>query len=80
VLHRLLRDDYYVGVVALKGVKRPGRHPRLIDSELFDRVQDVLTNRRHSGERNRKHQHYRKGTSYCFCGRRLMYGRHRGKT
>jgi site-specific DNA recombinase len=77
-IHRILRDDY-LGIVTRDGVKRRGRHPALIDQETFDRVQEVLTANRASGDRFHKHNHYLKGSIFCVCGKRLGYGRHRGK-
>ena len=41
------------------------------------RVVDVC--HRASGDRSHKHSHYLKGSLYCACGKRLGYGRHRGK-
>jgi site-specific DNA recombinase len=79
MVHRLLRDDYYLGIVTRGGVKRPGRHEPLIDQETFDRVQEILSANRASGDRAHKHNHYLKGSIYCVCGKRLGYGRHRGK-
>ena len=79
-VHRILRDDFYVGVVTLNGVKRDGRHEALIDRETFDRVQAVLSAHRKSGDRSHKHEHYLRGSLHCTCGRRLGYGRHRSKS
>jgi site-specific DNA recombinase len=79
MVHRLLRDDYYVGIVTHNGVKGQGRHDALIDRATFDQVQKVLDSHRISGDRSHKHHHYLKGTLYCICGKRLGYGRHRGK-
>jgi site-specific DNA recombinase len=78
-VHRILRDDYYLGIVTRGGVKRRGRHDPLIDQETFDCVQEILTANRASGDRSHKHNHYLKGSIYCVCGKRLGYGRHRGK-
>jgi site-specific DNA recombinase len=39
----------------------------------------VLDSHRSSGDRSHKHHHYLKGTLYCICGKRLGYGRHKGK-
>ena len=76
---RILRDDYYLGVVTLNGVKRPGLHTPLIERETFDKVQRVLDAHRLSGDRTQKHFHYLKGSIFCGrCGRRLVFGRHRG--
>ncbi len=79
MVHRILRDDYYIGTVTLNGVKRQGRHEPLIDRQTFDRVQKILDAHRLSGDRSHKHNHYLKGTLFCTCGKRLGYGRHRGK-
>ncbi len=80
MVHRILRDDYYTGTVTLNGVKNPnGRHEPLIDRATFERVQHVLTAHRLSGNRSHKHNHYLKGALFCICGKRLGYGRHRGK-
>jgi site-specific DNA recombinase len=79
MIHRILRDDFYTGIVTRKGVKREGRHEALIDRDTFDRVQEVLDGHRASGDRSHKHSHYLKGSIYCICGKRLGYGRHRGR-
>jgi hypothetical protein len=79
MIHRMLRDDYYIGVVTLKGAKQEGRHEAIIDPATFERVQQVLDGHRASGDRSHKHSHYLKGTLLCACGKRLGYGRHRGK-
>ncbi len=78
-VYRILRDDYYTGVVTHKGVKRQGRHPAIIDRETFEKVQQILETHRLSGDRTKKHFHYLKGSIFCgHCGRRLVFGRHRG--
>jgi site-specific DNA recombinase len=79
MVHRMLRDDYYIGVVTHNGVKGEGRHEALIDRATFDQVQKVLDGHRISGDRSHKHHHYLKGTIFCICGKRLGYGQHRGK-
>jgi site-specific DNA recombinase len=79
MVHRLLREDYYTGVVTRDGVKQDGLHPPIIDRQTFEQVQQVLDAHRLSGDRSQKHHHYLKGTIFCACGKRLGYGRHRGK-
>ncbi len=75
----MLRNPYYVGEIRYKGKVYPGRHEPLIDRETFDKVQGVLESHMHSGERDRKHQHFLKGTIRCgTCGRRLVYSRNKG--
>lgn len=75
----MLRDDFYIGIVTLNGAKRPGRHDALIDRGTFEQVQKLLDGHRASGDRSSRHTHFLKGTIYCRCGKRLGYGRHRGK-
>jgi site-specific DNA recombinase len=79
MVHRMLRDDYYTGIVTHNGVKGQGRHEAIIDRATFDQVQKVLDSHRISGDRSHKHHHYLKGTIFCVCSKRLGYGRHRGK-
>jgi site-specific DNA recombinase len=78
-VHKLLRSPYYAGHVTHKGHVYEGRHEALISQELFDQVQAVLVAHRHSGERDRKHQHYLKGTIRCgTCGSQLVYSMNKG--
>ncbi len=79
-LHRILRDDFYVGIVTRNGVKLRGLHQPLVDEDTFAQVQRVLDGNRASGDRSYKHSHYLSGSLYCVCGRRLGYGRHRSKS
>jgi site-specific DNA recombinase len=79
MVHRMLSDDYYIGVVTLNGVKREGRHQALIDPEVFEQVQQILRAHKASGDRSHKHRHYLVGSLHCkVCQCRLGYGRHRG--
>jgi site-specific DNA recombinase len=78
-VHEMLSSPYYAGTVSYRGKQYEGRHPRLISRELFDQVQVVLQAHGHSGERDRKHQHYLKGTIRCgTCGSGLTYSRNKG--
>lgn len=61
----MLRDPYYVGDITYKGEKFEGRHPAIIDRELFDRVQLRLEASGRAGERKRIYPHYLKGTLWC---------------
>ncbi len=79
MVHRMLRDDYYIGIVTLKGVKRPGRHDPIIDSATFERVQQMLSAHRASGDRSHKHSHHLIGSLHCgVCRRRFGFNRTRG--
>jgi site-specific DNA recombinase len=78
-VHKLLSNPYYAGNITHKGHVYKGRHERLVSQEVFDEVQAVLVSHRHSGERDRKHQHYLKGTIRCgTCGSQLVYSRNKG--
>ena len=57
VLHRMLRNPYYTGVVTYQGVIYPGKHEALIDNGLFERVQSMLTAHNSAGERQYVHNH-----------------------
>ena len=79
-VHRMLHDDYYIGVVTWDGAKNPnGRHEALIDRDTFEKVQQILKSAMLSGNRTRKHKHYLRGSIFCgFCGRRMVYHHIRG--
>ncbi|MGW4130196.1 recombinase family protein [Amycolatopsis japonica] len=80
-LYARLRDRYYLGYVIHKGMEYPGRHPKLVTEELFDKVQRVLESHSGSGVRHRKHHHYLKGTIWCDrCKQRFMVQRAQGRT
>ena len=73
-VHRILGDEYYIGVVTYDGVKADGQHPPLIDVETFERVQAVLRGHALSGDRAHKHEQYLKGSIFCGqCRSRLVY-------
>lgn len=79
-VHRMLHDDYYIGVVTWDGAKNPnGRHEPLIDKATFQKVQEILKSAMLSGNRTRRHKHYLRGSLYCgYCGHRMVYHRVRG--
>lgn len=78
-IYSLLTNDYYTGVVTYRQNKYPGRHEPLITREMFDQVQAIARAHNQSGERDRKHPHYLKGTLHCGgCGRRLTYSENSG--
>jgi site-specific DNA recombinase len=78
-VHKLLGNPYYAGYVTHLGHVYEGRHEALVSQELFDKVQAVLVAHRHSGERDRRHLHYLKGTIRCgTCGSQLVYSRNKG--
>ncbi len=64
-LQVMLRDRYYLGSIVYQGVEYPGRHEALVTEELFNRVLAVLDTKASSGERQRVHHHYLKGSIWC---------------
>jgi site-specific DNA recombinase len=80
-INAMLRNPYYMGIVAWNGQRYPGRHETLVDEDTFDKVQALLTAANIKGERPQKHEHYLRGTVVCDeCFGRLLYGRHRGRS
>jgi site-specific DNA recombinase len=80
-LQKLLRNPYYMGIVSYAGKVYPGRHEPLVDEEIFQQVQDLLTSKKVSGERAWRHFHYLRGSLYCReCGCRLMFTQAKGKS
>ncbi len=78
-LQRALRDPYYAGwIVYKRGTPDEevfkGRHEALIDQETFDTVQRLLDEKRVAGERPQHRQHFLRGSVFCQCGSRLIYG------
>jgi site-specific DNA recombinase len=78
-IHAMFSNPFYAGKVPHHGKLYPGRHDALVSEELFERVQAVLKAHNKAGERDRKHQHYLKGTVRCgHCDQRLTYSRNKG--
>ncbi len=75
----LLRNRYYLGVVSYRGVEYPGKHPALVEPELFERVQMILEERDQHVLKPRRHRHYLRGLLSCGrCGSRMQYTTGRG--
>jgi DNA invertase Pin-like site-specific DNA recombinase len=72
MLHVVLGNPYYKGIITYNGVQYPGKHEPIVDDNTWDQVQEIL--RSHvNGERTRIHEHYLKSTVYCGrCGARLI--------
>ena len=78
---RILKDRYYLGRLPYKDREYDGRHEPLVTAETFDRVQQVLYTQRQAGVRDRKWDHFLKGTLHCArCTRRLTIERAKSKT
>jgi DNA invertase Pin-like site-specific DNA recombinase len=79
-LGNILVNRYYIGFVRYEGAEVPGNHEPLVEPEVFAKVQRVLKAHARSGENDRKHHHYLKGTLYCGrCGSRLILTHARGQ-
>jgi site-specific DNA recombinase len=64
-LAAMLANPYYIGTVRYAGVEYRGNHPTLIARRAFAEARAVLDAHGHAEERDRKHEHYLKGTLYC---------------
>ncbi len=72
MLHKMLSNPYYKGIVRYKGAEYPGSHEPIIDNETWKKVQLIMSSRA-NGERTNKHPHYLKNTVYCvYCGERMI--------
>jgi site-specific DNA recombinase len=75
----LLRNRYYLGLVIYCGVEYEGKHPALVEPEMFERVQLILDERDQHVIKPRRHNHYLRGLLTCErCGSRLQYTTGRG--
>ena len=74
-LHRLLRNKRYIGTYVYKDQETPDGMPRIIDDELFERVQHILDRNKKAPARSRGKQEYLL-TTKLFCGycREMMTG------
>lgn len=66
-LSRILRNRRYIGIYTYKGKETPGGMPRIIDDELFDRVQRTLDRNKAAPARSRGREEYLL-TTKLFCG------------
>jgi site-specific DNA recombinase len=79
-VHKMLRDDYYVGIVTFEGVQYKGRHEPVVELPVWQDVQRILEERRVSQERPARRVHYLKGLLACgLCGSNLGLAYSRGK-
>ena len=81
-MERILTNPYYKGTIIYNGVEYPGAHPVIVEPELWDTVQTVLSSHM-NGERTREHPHFLKGSIFCGeCGSRMIvtYAKNRAGT
>jgi len=74
-LHRMLRNKRYIGYYIYKGKETPNGMPRIIEDELFERVQRILDKNKAAPARSRGREEYLL-TTKLFCGycREMMTG------
>lgn len=74
-LHRLLRNKRYIGYYIYKNTETPDGMPRIIEDELFERVQHILDRNKKAPARSRGREEYLL-TTKLFCGycREMMTG------
>ena len=63
----MLRNPYYIGVIEYRGVRYQGKHPPIVDKQIFDEVARLLEAQNFAGEKKRVHHHYLKGSIWCGC-------------
>jgi DNA invertase Pin-like site-specific DNA recombinase len=79
-LHKLLRNPYYMGMVRYRDAIYPGKHEQLVTPQTWHEVQKLLTAKHLSGEKQREHPHYLRGSIYCGqCGSRLIVCHAKGR-
>ena len=74
-LHRMLRNRRYIGWYIYGKTETPGGMPRIIEDELFDRVQRILDRNKRAPARTRGREEYLL-TTKLFCGhcKEMMVG------
>ncbi len=74
-LSRLLSNKRYIGVYMYKGQETPGGMPRILDDDLFYRVQSILNKNKSAPARNHGEGEYLL-TTKLFCGycKEMMVG------
>jgi site-specific DNA recombinase len=72
-LFYLLRNRFYIGEVNYKGEILPGEQPAIMDRELFDAVQQKLTDQwSHRNHAKTKSDHFLTGLLYDDAGHRMI--------
>ncbi|GAA3734705.1 recombinase family protein [Leifsonia bigeumensis] len=71
-LHKIFMNPYYKGDVRFQGAIYAGRHEPIVNSVIWQKVQDVMASHV-VGEKVRAHHHYLKSSVFCGnCGSRLI--------
>ena len=76
-LHDILGDPFYVGKLRWNGEVSPGKHVRLIEDEIFDKVQKLLKSK--TTPKYNKHNFLFKGLLHCGnCGGSITWETQKG--
>lgn len=71
LVHNILKNPFYYGLMRWSDMESIGLHEPLIDKKTFDRVQHILSKRGENGTRTRKHNFLLRGVIFCnTCGKR----------
>ena len=74
MVHAILSNPYYTGLVIFGGATYQGRHQPLISTELWSKVEAIRHGRSHAKEKPAIRTHYLKGSLFCGqCGSPLSY-------
>jgi len=77
-IHHILCNPFYRGIMRYKSKLYPGNHEPLVSPQLFQEVQERLSNNRH-GTRPQKRTYALRGTLRCAeCGCLITAGTHKG--
>ena len=70
VIEKYLTNPYFIGKIKCKGEIKDGKHPRLIDDDLFEKCKAMLTKNIHGASRKRKPENHAKFflKDYLRCG------------
>ncbi|MBI2638153.1 recombinase family protein [Candidatus Peregrinibacteria bacterium] len=73
----LLGKKFYIGIYKWAGAEILGTHPKLIDTDTFNKVQTIMKSRGGETSRKRKHNFLLRGIAFCGeCGSRITGERH----
>ena len=77
----MLANPYYKGDIVYQDATYDGLHPRLVEPEIWYKVQTIVDSHDQARTHTRKHSHYLLGTVYCKqCGSRMLLTNARSKT
>lgn len=76
-----LKNEFYIGWLKWNEVRYVGKHPKLIEEDMFAHVQKVMQVHNQNATRKRKYNFLLRGFVFCEdCGRRLWADVHKKKS